>query len=227
MNIRLIPLITAILPTVAIHATYFISAIQGYVPWCFPYIDSCTSISATGRYGAAFYVFKGTIIPDAVILTLFWILCYRWLLSLGDYRRQARTVPIVGIIGAIFLIVYAVALGAAGDYFRLQRRIGIIVFFMFTYLGELLLTWRLGKLAFYDATRIWQLTLCYVLLAIGLTTIFLNLTLENYEDYEDAFEWVAALLIHIYFLVIWLAWKNTDFKLSFSSRPPPDKSEPL
>lgn len=220
MYIRLIPLITAILPTVAIHATYFISATQGYVPWCFPYIESCTSISATGRYGAAFYVFKGTIIPDAVILTLFWILCYRWLITLGDSQRLARLIPIVGIVGAIFLIVYAVALGAAGDYFRLQRRIGIIVFFMFTYLGQLLLTWRLGKLAFYDATRNWQLLLCYSLLAIGLTTIALDLTLDNYEDYEDAFEWVAALLIHVYFLVIWRTWKNTDFKLTFSSDPP-------
>lgn len=223
MSIRLIPLVTAVLPIVAIHATYIISASQGYVPWCFPYIDSCTSISATGRDGASFYIFKGTIIPQAMILILFWLLCYRWLISLGDHYRGARLLVIVGIIGAVFLIVYTVALGAAGDYFRLQRRIGIIVYFMFTYLGQLLLTWRLGKLAFYDATRPGQLVLCYTLLAIGLTTIALNLTLENYEDYEDAFEWVAALLIHIYFLVIWRAWKNTGFEVRYTTSPPADE----
>ena len=72
MASRWLPLWTGILPIVAIHATYVVAAIEGYVPWCIPYIDSCTSISATGRNGTAFFLFKATMIPSAVLLYFFW-----------------------------------------------------------------------------------------------------------------------------------------------------------
>jgi len=65
---------TGLVPIVAIHSTYLVSALQGHVPWCFPYFESCTSISATGRHGAAYFLFKGTMIPAAMLLMAFWFL---------------------------------------------------------------------------------------------------------------------------------------------------------
>ena len=123
---------TGLLPIIAIHGTYLLSAWQGYVPWCFPYFESCTSISATGRHGAAFFLFKGTMIPTAVLLILFWYLASKWLLQLGDEKAAANTIFVLGMIGALFLIVYVVALGAAGDLLKLQRRIGVIFYFTLT-----------------------------------------------------------------------------------------------
>ncbi len=211
-----IALITGLLPIIAIHSTYLVSAYQGHVPWCFPYIDSCTSISATGRHGVAFYLFKGTMIPSATLLMLFWFLCGRWLTVLGDRPKPVNTLVIIGCIGAIFLIVYTVALGAAGDALRLQRRIGIIVYFTFTYLPQLLLVWRMGKVIPEEPTRKWLLRLSVTTLAIGLSTLVLDAVIDNYEDYEDAFEWVLALLIHIYFLVMWQTWRNTRFGVNYA-----------
>lgn len=214
---RSIALATGLLPIIAIHTTYIVSAVQGHVPWCFPYFESCTSISATGRHGAAFYIFKGTMIPAAVLLMLYWYLAQQWLRRLGDSPAAARTIFVIGMIGAIFLIVYTVALGAAGDDIRLQRRIGIIFYFTLTYLSQLLVLWRLGRVRAHEPTRSWLYLLCATALVIGVTTIVLDVTISNYDDYEDAFEWILALLIHLYFLVTVITWKNTGFRVRYAT----------
>ena len=213
---RIVAAMTALVPIVAIHSTYLVSAFQGHVPWCFPYFESCTSISATGRHGAAYFLFKGTMIPAAMLLVAFWYLAYRWQRSLGDSRNAGRTLFVIGTLGALFLIVYTVALGASGDHFRLQRRIGIIFYFTFTYLSQLLLLWRMGHCRVDDATRPWLFGLCMTTLSIGVTTLVLDAVIDNYDDYEDAFEWILALLVHLYFLVIVVTWKG--FRVRYEVR---------
>ena len=214
--VQYLPLLTGLLPIIAVHATWLVSASEGHVPWCFPYLDSCTSISATGRHGLAFYLFKAMMIPAAVLLVLYWWVTCQWLRLLGDNRMQTATILLLGAIAAIFLVIYTVALGAAGDLLRLHRRVGIIVYFTFTFLSQLLLVWRLEKLAVKDSTCRWLLWLCTLALAIGIVTLVLDAVLDNYEDYENAFEWVLALLIHVYFLVTWRTWTNTGLHLQFS-----------
>ena len=213
LSIRLIPLFTGLLPILAVHTTYLVSASEGYVAWCFPYIESCTSISATGRYGSAFFIFKGTMIPVAALQMMYWVLTYKWLVILGDRLLTAKTIMIVGVIATIFLVIYTVALGAAGDEFRLQRRIGIIVYFTFTFLAQLLLTWRVGILRRQEPSLPLLVAICYFLLGTGLLTLVLDITLENYAEYEDAFEWVFALVFHGFFLVTWNTWQNTGFSV--------------
>ena len=49
-------------PIVVVHVCYLLSAHYGYVDKCNPYIEGCTSISATGRHGPSYFLFKaGTI----------------------------------------------------------------------------------------------------------------------------------------------------------------------
>ena len=208
--------LTGLVPIIAIHSAYLVAAAQGHVPWCFPWFESCTSISATGRYGAAGYLFKGTMIPAAMLLMLYWHLMSRWLLSLGDAKPVARMIFVIGALGAIFLIIYTVALGVPGDEFRLQRRLGATSYFTLTYLSQLLVVWRMEKLLPGDATRPWLLGLCMTALAIGVATLVLDAMLANYDDYEDAFEWILALLVHLYFLVTVVTWKS--FRVSYEAR---------
>lgn len=213
-----LPLLTGLIPLITAHTTYLVSASQGHIPWCFPYFDSCSSISATGRYGASFYIFKGFMIPAACLMVVYWTLTYRWLLSLGDRPGfGSKSILVLGVIASLFFILYTVALGAGTEYFAIQRRIGIIFFFTLTFLSQLLLTYRLGKLLELDKTRPFQLFICYTLLGTGIFTLFLDAFLSNYDDYEDAFEWFMASLMHGYFLVTWYTWKQTGFEVSFSS----------
>jgi hypothetical protein len=205
---RWLPLVTGLVPILAIHITYLVAASEGHVPWCFPYTDSCTSISAIGRHGTAWYLFKATMIPSAVFLALFWRDARQRLLALGDQGRGPQLVARTGLVAAIFLVVYTVALGAVGDFFQLQRRIGIILYFSLTAFSELLLTWRLGKLSMADRTRPFHLGICIAFLSIGVLTLPLQVMMDDYAKVEDAFEWVLALIMHCYFIVMYFCWRQ-------------------
>ncbi len=218
MPLHWVPLLTALLPIIAIHSTYAIAATEGHVPWCVPYVDSCTSISATGRHGIAYLVFKGTMIPAALLLMLYWVLTRSWLRSLGERGRTPDVVLALGVTGAVFLIVYTVALGAAGDAMQLQRRIGIVIYFAFTAFSQLLLVWRLGPQ--YNSSTWYRvlLGLCGLMWLTGLGTVVLDLSIDDYDAMEDAFEWVLALLMHLAILTSVTAWRQTGFSASFHTR---------
>jgi hypothetical protein len=167
-------------------------------------------------------------IPAAIVLMLFWTYARHWLISLsGNSGFQSRKMQVIGIIGALCLILYVLALGAKGDIFRLERRIGVIIYFTFTYLGQLLLTFHVGRISGIrnDLSRRIYLslyTLNAAVLIIGVISLFLGVFYDDYDDIEDAFEWVIALLVQCYFLVLYIAWSDTQFTVSFHVQ---DKSE--
>ncbi len=68
MNTRIVPLLAALLPFFAVHVTFLVAASYNLVDWCNPYLDSCTSISATGRKPPASYLFRAMMLPSAVIM---------------------------------------------------------------------------------------------------------------------------------------------------------------
>lgn len=218
-----VPLLTGLLPIFAINGIYVVAAWQGYVPWCMPYWDSCSSISATGRSGAGFYLFKGLMIPAAVCLALNWWVCRAWIaVHFDTLRARDGWMLGAGLTAAVCLVLYVVALGAAGDAMRLQRRIGVILYFTLTYLAQLLLASRLRALELGTQERrlvAWQLRLAGLILGIGLLTLALDLTLPNYDDYEDAFEWVIALLVHVNFLLLAKHMGTTGFRVQFETPP--------
>ena len=49
MLLRLLPLVTGLLPIVAIHVSLLLAINAGAIPSCFPYLEGCASISATGH----------------------------------------------------------------------------------------------------------------------------------------------------------------------------------
>lgn len=221
MRPGIIALSTGLLPILAIHTVYLVAAMNEHVPWCIPYIDSCTSISATGRQSPEYFIFKATMIPAAMLMMLFWYLCYQWLLTTG-YRRSfgARSIPFIGTVAALFLILYTTMLGASGDLYQLERRIGVIIYFTFTYLAQLLFTYHIGKLnsqqqLFSHRIYLFLFGLNTTVLSIGLLSLILDLTMADYDSIEAAFEWTLALLIHIYFFGIYAAWRQTEFTISF------------
>lgn len=58
MLLRYPPLIAGLLPIVAIHLSLLIAIDAGAIQGCNPYFEGCTSISATGRYVPASYLFR-------------------------------------------------------------------------------------------------------------------------------------------------------------------------
>jgi hypothetical protein len=227
MNIRLIALMAAVLPFVAVHLTYLLAASYGLVDWCVPYIDSCTSISATGRHPPASYLFRALMLPSAVIMMAYWWLNHVWLLSLHDRAGHTRRLAChwmlaLGVVAGIGLIIYVTVLGEPGSLWARQRRIGTVLFFSLTYIAQLILLWQLRRLRSYlpqvpALLPQAMFCLCLLLLGLGLLTVLLDAWDEVwYNTVDDAFEWVLALLLQSNFLLGYFVWRYARWQLQVS-----------
>ena len=114
--------IVAVTPIVSVNANYIISSRADLIPDCFVYLEGCTSISATGRYGVSYWLFKVFMLPQALLLALFWRRLARGLPASG----QRDALLIAGLIGAAFLVLYTVFLGSQGDIYRLIDRKSVV-----------------------------------------------------------------------------------------------------
>ena len=229
MNIRVVPLLAALLPFAAVHLTYVVAASYGIVDWCNPYIDSCTSISATGRHPPASYVFRATMLPSAVILMAYWWLNHVWMGELHrradrEYSAANKWMLRLGILACIGLILYVTVLGEAGSLWARQRRIGVVLYFSFTYICQLLLYSQLRQLQqqlppIPEAVLLMMWILCIALLGTGILSVLLQVWDEHwYETVEDAFEWVLALMLQANFFLGYLIWRRTGWTLEVRTR---------
>lgn len=194
-----------ILPTLVVIGTYLIAASESHVPWCMPLWDSCSSISATGRHGTAFYFFKAGMIPLSGLYLFYWLDSNRRINQLGD---PARVVARLGLVASLALLCYTLALGAVGEQFQLLRRIGIVLYFTLTYFCQLQILYRLRRLADLPASA--QPALLLLMLLIGLVSLLWDAFLGGYDRVEDAFEWNIALLLHLNFLAAAFDWYRLE-----------------
>lgn len=197
----------ALLPLLTTHTTYLVAASYGLVDWCVPYWDSCTSISATGRQLPAKIIFKLGMIPAALLTALLWWALWQWGLNMGV--RSSKWMPALGIIAALSLILYTLALGEVGDSYRMLRRIGVVFAFALTFIAQVLFTRQTLMLSLrhpdFEFARDyrWMLRLQLILLSIGMVSVILDGVLgDAYDAIEDAFEWWMALLLNGYFVLV-------------------------
>ena len=228
MNVRIVALLAALVPLVAVHATYLVAAASGQVDWCIPYVDSCTSISATGRKPPASYLFRATMLPAAAVIAAYWWLNYAWLASLQQRAGQGAAAAngwmlAFGLLACLGLVLYVTVLGEAGEAWARQRRAGAVLFFSFTYLAQLLLLSQAGRVVeWHPPLRRWLLPamwlLCALLLLLGILTVLLDAWDGTwYDTVEDAFEWWLALLLQLNFLFGYLLWRQAGFSLAVDS----------
>ena len=223
MNFNSVPLIAALLPAIGVHASYLLAAQLGHVPWCVPYIDSCTSISAAGRVDPGSYIFRVSIIPGAIFMMVYWRLSCEWLRALGSHMtNRNRVMWYLGLAASIGLILYAMVLGSAGQEFRVQRRIGVTVFYICTFVAQVLMTGQLAALVKSQSSvipirtfRILAL-ICVTVALLALTSICLWAFYDGYDRIEGAFAWVLLLLLQVHIFVTYFAWRDSGFKANFT-----------
>ena len=224
MQPRTLAILITILPLVATNAVYLLSAYEGNVPWCNPYFDGCTTISQAARSGNSIYVYRATMITYAVLMIWFWIYTKQWLEQvLDEASKLTGTIMWVGIIGTLFLMVYIDFLGTTGEINRFMRRYGIMIYFTFTPLAQVLLLklhYRVlesGTVANLKKPVLqYQLYVLLLMSIIGVTSIILDVAqLKTYES-ENIVEWTFALLMNIYFAGMIFIWR--DFRYSLSEK---------
>ncbi|MGH6662565.1 MAG: hypothetical protein ACREB6_13585 [Rhodospirillales bacterium] len=219
MTVNAIPLWTALLPAVGVHACYLIGAALGHLSWCVPYFADCVSISATGRHPPESILFRATVIPTAVLMLIYWKLSYEWLKALGRPAAwRGRTMLGLGLVAGLGLFAYGSILGEVGDLYKLQRRVGMTLFYVFTFLAQALLTLEAWAAAARGGAPISGATLRALAAVSGAVAVlgtisFLSWTFYGaYRRYEDAFEWTVTLLIMLHPVAAWVAWRETGFK---------------
>ena len=209
--VQSIPILAGGIPLLVGLLSYWISIRAGVVPSCVVFWDGCVSVSAAGRSPPAVFLFKGGFLPAATIIGLYWWLMGSWLKALGDTSRAVNTLRVVGMIGALFLVLYTTYLGSSGDFYRLMRRYGVTVYFAFTVLAQILVARSLLRLRIPPLTAVARvkLSLCVALLLLGLAVTFIKPFLAQPKLLENSVEWTFALLMQSNFLFTYPAWRAT------------------
>lgn len=210
--IRLHPLAWAcvVLPLLAVHAGYALSITYGTAPVCVPYLEGCVSVSRAVREEPAIHLYRALTLPAAGFTLLFWWLAGRWVQELGGPRD--RWLVACGVVGTLFLILYAVMLGTDGALYAKLRRYGIWFYFGLTYLAQLLLTRRLLQLD----DRVPGLPL-RVQDALGRLLLFIGLASVPFTQLLDAkvvanvLEWWGGLIMLLIFACVAEGWRRAGF----------------
>jgi hypothetical protein len=219
---------------VAAHAAYLLNVYAGadlateFI--CIPYFDGCVSISRAARSGPGLMLFKVLMLWASLLLVLSWKYVRDWLLDLracGD--RRAWVLSILGTIGALFLVFYVTALGNEDEWYRWQRRYGVIFYFGGTALAQLLLVWVLWPLRGHlaggrAAGPIVTLTaLVSLQWALGVFSSVKRLLFDDpqfIDRIENIIEWCYALPMALGFIVIAWLFSRTGVRSGARGLPP-------
>jgi hypothetical protein len=198
----------ALLPLVASHVAYLISASLDAVPWCLPHLEGCTSISRAARSTTpAIVLYKSLILPYSVLLAWFWWRAAGWLREIRPERRKTiLALPLLGLIAAVGTASYTVVLGMDGEFIQFVRRYAINVGFGFTVLAQMLLAAAIAnEPRVPPRLRHAAVGLCLAMLVLGLASIPLQFLIESKDAAMNAIEWTYGVLMLCFFPLIGFA----------------------
>lgn len=220
-----LPLLAALLPLVGTLIAFVLSIRLGLVPECNPFFEGCVSISRVGRHDLPNILFRGLLLPGAVLQALCWLLCPSWLRTLGAAPdRWQRVLPVLGVAAGVFLVLYGTFLGTEGPGYRWMRRYGVAFYFALTCIGMLVVSdqmWRHirgGRRERGIATAL--LALCSLLPLLGLAHVLVPLWWSEpaaIDALENITEWWGGAIFTVFFCVLAWAWRRTGFGLQLHS----------
>jgi len=187
-----------LVPVLTIFVSYLISASNGYVDWCMPIIEGCTSISKVGRYGLSFYLYKIFIIPSLILMIYFWLKAY-----LNIYKNIVLI--FLSVVACLFLIIYLIALGFDGQIYRFMREIGIFVFFV---LMPICQSWLTISTSHNFLNKFFLYLIIFVF--IGLACVYLSILSLDNDNYENIIEWNFVFFIFLFFPVFYFSIKKSN-----------------
>jgi len=215
-------LLAALLPLAAIAIAYPLSVQAGLAPGCNPFVDGCVSISHAGRHGLPNILFRGLVLPAAVLQALCWMLCPAWLGTLAaPSRAWQRWLPALGVGAGTMLALYGTFLGTEGEGYRWMRRYGVVFYFGLTAIATLIVAEQMLRLLRADRRqrRIVAAVCapCLLLPLLGLAHVFLPLWWSSPAQksaLENVTEWWAGAIFTGFFLGLAWAWRETRFRMA-------------
>lgn len=209
MFLRALPLVVAITPLLGINIAYWIGASNDVLPSCIPYLDGCTSISSTGRFPPGDRFFRAALLPQAALLAFTWYFAVLWLKSVKPDARSGPAVLASGVIGAMALVLYVSYLASKDPFYEIMRSYGIYLYFGGTALAQLVLSLSLER-SLLQRAMVWVTATPWVL---GLVNFAQKYVLGTLNSNENRIEWIASLLMQVWFVLLWIAWRRTRFNV--------------
>ncbi|MGH9577872.1 MAG: hypothetical protein ACRD3R_10590, partial [Terriglobales bacterium] len=226
--LRALPLVPRALPALPTNTPLWLSIEQGVMKSSMHQLDGCVSISRAARHDLPNHIFRALVLPAALLQGMTWMLCAAWLKGMEtETRTLLRILPWLGVLAALFLILYGTFLGTDGLAYRFMRRQGITFYFGFTYLCMVIASgalWRIAQARLVALPARLDLLLpglCAFTLLMGLMSGFVPHFLDS-EDLKDRvgniFEWYAGLSFTLFFLALAWLWRRTRFSARFANR---------
>ena len=215
MVIRGLLLVAALAPVIGVNLAYWIGVTHDNLPSCIPYIDGCTSISSTGRYPPGDRLFRAVMLPQAVLLAVTWYATALWLRAVRpDATRAATTALVAGLLGALALIIYVSYLASNDPFYEVMRRYGIYFYFVCTVVAQI----AVSLVVPVATLRRVMLGIMVTPFALGLLNFAQKALVENPDQTENVIEWIVSLLMQLWFVVLWLAWRRTHLAIDVKAR---------
>jgi hypothetical protein len=181
-----------------------------------PLLDGCTSISATGRYMPGSLAFRAVLLPQAAFLIVFWWFGGMWLEKLEPGTKSRKIIFVFGVVGAIALVVYVTFLGSHLPFYEFMKRFGIYFYFLGTALAQISLTWSMPR----GNLRNVMLVVISTPFVLGLFNLLQKSLLVQPNNIENRIEWIAALLMQVWFVLLYFAWRESAVKITVRTDPP-------
>lgn len=214
--IRALPLVVGIAPVMGVTIAYWLGSQSGVLPSCMPLLDGCTSISATGRYLPGSLVFKAILLPQAAFLLVLWWLAVGWLQQVAPRARRHYLVLVFGAVGAVALVVYVTFLGTKEPFYEFMRRFGIYFYFLGTALSQIQLTVVMPRSPLRKA-MLWIIGTPFLL---GFANLAQKALFAETDILENRIEWISAVLMQIWFVLLYVAWRNSGLVVTVRTDPP-------
>ena len=212
----MLPLIAGIPPLIGVGLAYWLGVENGVLPACVPFIEGCTSISSTGRYMPGSMPFRAVMLPQAAFLAILWYLCAVWIRKISPKSGVSSAVIVCGIVGAIALVLYVTFLGTQQPFYELMRRFGIYVYFLGTLSSQVMVTIAMPK----SRLRTAMISIVATPLLLGVANLLQKEVFIQWNSIENSIEWIAALLMQVWFVLLYVAWRDSGFAVTVKTDPP-------
>jgi hypothetical protein len=203
---RALLLFAGVAPVIAVTVAYMLGVYEGVLPRCLPFIDGCTSISATGRYTPGSYVFKPLFLLQSGLLLWIWFSLARYfrVSAAGQPVRVAKTIEIAALIASVALVVYTLTLGSNIPLYEFMRRFGIYFYFIGTVACQIAATLALRRLVHGRPLAVRaMIALVAAPFVLGFVNFYLKATINDADSWENRIEWCAALLMQAWFVCLY------------------------
>ena len=148
-------------------------------------------------------------LPQAAVLALTWYFAVLWLKSIKPASKAGPTILLSGVIGALALILYVSYLASNDPFYEIMRRYGIYLYFVGTALAQLILSLALDRSPVQRA-MVWVTVTPF---ALGLINLVQKAVLGSLNGNENRIEWIASLLMQVWFVLLWISWRRSRFEI--------------